>query len=154
MSEVEEPKNYIQIKGPDYLIRNTPGISFNWDLYLLKVVNKGKPNEKYEFKSAGYSRRLESCIKDIIAYRTQIRGKKLSQGDADLMKIMKIWMEEKTKLLSVLDLNEEEWAKVSRLKKIPLEQLKQRDLVDAEVVETSDEDDEDNEENEEQENED
>ena len=150
MSETEEPKNYIQIKGPDYLIRNNPGVSFAWDLYLLKVVNKGKPTEKYEFKPAGYSRKLESCIRDIIAYRTQIRGKKLSQGDADLIKIMKIWMEEKTKLLSVLDLNDEEWAKVTRLKKIPLDQLKQRDLVDAEVVEESDEEDNEEDNNEEE----
>lgn len=147
MSAEEEPKNYIQIKGPEYVIRSNTGLNFTWDLYLLKVVNKGKPTEKYEFKPAGYGMKLETCIKDIITYRTKIRGKKLSKGDSDLIMLMKLWMEEKTKLLSAIDYTEEEWSKLTKLKRIPLDQLKQRDLVEAEIVDGSDEDeDQENEE--------
>ena len=56
-------------------------------------------------------------------------------------------MEEKTKLLSTIDYTEEEWSKLTKLKRIPLDQLKQRDLVEAEIVDSSDEDeDQENEE--------
>jgi hypothetical protein len=148
-----DEKPCIQIQGPEYVIRSSGyGIS-RWDLYLLKVVNKGKENQKYEFKPAGYAMSLESCLKDIINYRTLIRSKSLGKGgDEDLKKIMKIWIEEKTKLLSILNLNEKEWSALSSIKKIPLEQLKQRDLIEAEIVEAPDE--EDNEETEETENQD
>lgn len=142
---MSEELSCIQIQGPEYVIRNS---GTSWDLYLLKVVNKGKENQKFEFRPEGYGLKFETCLLKIISYRTKLRGKSLKKGDEDLIKYMKIWMEEKTKLLSILDLNDEEWAKVTRLKKIPLDQLKQRDLVDAEVVEESDEEDseEDNEE--------
>ena len=146
-------ENCIQIQGPEYIIRSSGYSISSWDLYLLKVVNKGKENQKYEFKPSGYAMSLESCLKDIINYRTLIRSKSLGKGgDEDLKKIMKIWIEEKTKLLSILNLNEKEWSALSSIKKIPLEQLKQRDLIEAEIVEAPDE--EDNEETEETENQD
>lgn len=131
----EQP--YIQIQGPEYVIRSSGyGIS-RWDLYLLKVVNKGKENQKYEFKPSGYGMSLESCLKDIINYRTLIRSKSLGKGgDEDIKKLMKMWMEEKTKLLSVLNLNEKEWSVLSSLKKIPFEQLIKRDLIEAEIDES------------------
>jgi len=136
----EETVNCIQIQGPEYVIRNTGWHS--WDLYLLKVVNKGKPDQKFEFKPAGFGMKFESCLRDIIFYRTKIRSKNLGKGgDEDLKKLMKIWMEEKTKLLSVLDLDEKEWSMLSCLKKIPLDQLKQRDLIDAEIAEVKEDND-------------
>ena len=49
-------------------------------------------------------------------------------------------MEEKTKLLSILDLNEKEWSTISSLKKIPFEQLKQRDLIEADIDDSDEED--------------
>ena len=86
---------------------------------------------------------LESCLRDIINYRTLIRSKSLGKGgDEDLKKLMKIWVEEKTKLLSILNLNEKEWSVLSSLKKIPFEQLKQRDLIEAEIDESINNDEE------------
>lgn len=153
MNAEEESKGYIQIQGPEYILRSS-GLGFSWDLYLLKVVNKGKENQKYEFKPAGFGFRLETCIKYIINYRVKSRSKSLGKGgDEDIKKLMKMWMEEKTKLLSILDLSSDEWSNLSCLKKIPLEQLKQRDLIDAEIVEVSN-NEEDNEETEETENQD
>ena len=153
MNAEEESKGYIQIQGPEYILRSS-GLGFSWDLYLLKVVNKGKENQKYEFKPAGFGLKFETCIKYIINYRVKSRSKSLGKGgDNDIKKLMKIWMEEKTKLLSILDLSNDEWSNLSCLKKIPLEQLKQRDLIDAEVIEASD-DEEDNEETKETENQD
>ena len=52
-------------------------------------------------------------------------------------------MEEKTKLLSVLNLNEKEWSTISSLKKIPFEQLKQRDLIEADIDDSEEEIEED-----------
>jgi len=128
-----EELSCIQIQGPEYVIRSS-GVS--WDLYLLKVVNKGKENQKFEFKPEGYGLKFETCLMKIISYRTKLRSKSLKKGDEDLIKYMKIWMEEKTKLLSVLNLNEKEWSALSSLKKIPFEQLKQRDLIEAEIDES------------------
>lgn len=134
-----DEKPCIQIQGPEYVIRSSGYDISRWDLYLLKVVNKGKENQKYEFKPAGYAMSLESCLKDIINYRTLIRSKSLGKGgDEDIKKLMKIWMEEKTKLLSVLNLNEKEWSILSSLKKIPFEQLIKRDLIEAEIDESID----------------
>lgn len=134
-----DEKPCIQIQGPEYVIRSSGYNISRWDLYLLKVVNKGKENQKYEFKPAGYAMSLESCLKDIINYRTLIRSKSLGKGgDEDIKKLMKIWMEEKTKLLSVLNLNEKEWSILSSLKKIPFEQLIKRDLIEAEIDESID----------------
>ena len=135
-----EELSCIQIQGPEYVIRNS-GIS--WDLYLLKVVNKGKENQKFEFRSEGYGLKFETCLLKIISYRTKLRGKSLKKGDEDLIKYMKIWMEEKTKLLSVLNLNEKEWSTISSLKKIPFEQLKQRDLIEADIDDSEEEIEED-----------
>lgn len=128
-----EELSCIQIQGPEYVIRSS---GTSWDLYLLKVVNKGKENQKFEFKPEGYGLKFETCLMKIIFYRTKLRSKSLKKGDEDLIKLMKIWMEEKTKLLSILNLNEEEWSKLSSLKKIPFEQLKQRDLIEAEIDES------------------
>jgi hypothetical protein len=135
-----EELSCIQIQGPEYVIRNS-GIS--WDLYLLKVVNKGKENQKFEFRPEGYGLKFETCLLKIISYRTKLRGKSLKKGDEDLIKYMKIWMEEKTKLLSVLNLNEKEWSTISSLKKIPFEQLKQRDLIEADIDDSEEEIEED-----------
>jgi len=137
---MSEELSCIQIQGPEYVIRNS-GIS--WDLYLLKVVNKGKENQKFEFRPEGYGLKFETCLLKIISYRTKLRGKSLKKGDEDLIKYMKIWMEEKTKLLSVLNLNEKEWSTISSLKKIPFEQLKQRDLIEADIDDSEEEIEED-----------
>ena len=137
---MSEELSYIQIQGPEYVIRNS---GTSWDLYLLKVVNKGKENQKFEFKPEGYGLKFETCLLKIISYRTKLRGKSLKKGDEDLIKYMKIWMEEKTKLLSVLNLNEKEWSTISSLKKIPFEQLKQRDLIEADIDDSEEEIEED-----------
>jgi hypothetical protein len=135
-----EELSCIQIQGPEYVIRNS---GTSWDLYLLKVVNKGKENQKFEFRPEGYGLKFETCLLKIISYRTKLRGKSLKKGDEDLIKYMKIWMEEKTKLLSVLNLNEKEWSTISSLKKIPFEQLKQRDLIEADIDDSEEEIEED-----------
>ena len=137
---MSEELSYIQIQGPEYVIRNS---GTSWDLYLLKVVNKGKENQKFEFRPEGYGLKFETCLLKIISYRTKLRGKSLKKGDEDLIKYMKIWMEEKTKLLSVLNLNEKEWSTISSLKKIPFEQLKQRDLIEADIDDSEEEIEED-----------
>jgi hypothetical protein len=137
---MSEELSYIQIQGPEYVIRNS---GTSWDLYLLKVVNKGKENQKFEFRPEGYGLKFETCLLKIISYRTKLRGKSLKKGDEDLIKYMKIWMEEKTKLLSILNLNEKEWSTISSLKKIPFEQLKQRDLIEADIDDSEEEIEED-----------
>lgn len=136
----EKSENSIIIQGPEYIMKNSGN---SWDLYFLKVVNKGKEDQKYEFKPAGFGLRFETCIKDIITYRTKLRSKQSSkEGDVELKRLMKVWMEEKAKLLSVLELDDDEWSNLSCLKRIPMDKLKQRDLVDAEVTNPIEEDDE------------
>jgi hypothetical protein len=54
------------IQGSDFVLRNLDEASNSYDLYLLKVVNKGKENQKYEFKIYGYGMSLGSALHHII----------------------------------------------------------------------------------------
>lgn len=57
------------IEGPDFRLTFSEGGVLQFDLELLKTINKGKKNERSEFKLEGYAYTLESVIKKIIQYR-------------------------------------------------------------------------------------
>ena len=57
------------IQGPDFrLIFSESGV-LQFDLELLQTINKGKKNERSEFKLEGYAYSLERVIKKIVQYR-------------------------------------------------------------------------------------
>lgn len=125
----------IQIQGSDFVLRCLDEASNFYDLYLLKVVNKGKENQKYEFKLYGYGMTLGSALQRIIQYRVRKRkGSFKGNGDDGLKQYLQLWLEEKTKLLAVFDFTPEEWAKLTRMKRVKIEEIKKPKPVEAELV--------------------
>lgn len=126
------------IQGSDFVLRNLDEASNSYDLYLLKVVNKGKENQKYEFKIYGYGMSLGSALHHIIQYRVRKRkGVFKGNGDEGLIQYYKIWMEEKVKLLSVFDFTPEEWGRLTQLKRVKIEEIKKAAPVEAEIVDNN-----------------
>lgn len=126
------------IQGSDFVLRNLDEASNFYDLYLLKVVNKGKENQKYEFKIYGYGMTLGSALHHIIQYRVRKRkGVFKGNGDEGIVQYYKIWAEEKAKLLGVFDFTPEEWAKLTRLKRVKIEEIKKEAPVEAEIVDNN-----------------
>ncbi len=58
----------MKIEEEDFILTPIDNSPF-YDLELLYVVNKGKSNEKKEFKVAAYGCTLESAVKRIIRNR-------------------------------------------------------------------------------------
>lgn len=127
------------IQGSDFVLRFLDEGSDSCDLYFLKIVNKGKPNQKYEFKIYGYGMKIENAIKRIIQFRVRKRkGVFKGNGDDGLVEYFKLWCEEKSKLLSVFDFTTEEWNKLTRLKKVKLDEIKRDAPVEAGLVDEED----------------
>lgn len=61
------------ISEEDFVLTPVSDDSDLYDLDLLYIVNKGKSNERKEFKNAGYGLPLNRAIRKIIHYRTQIK---------------------------------------------------------------------------------
>ena len=57
------------IEGPDFRLTFSESGVLQFDLELLQTINKGKKNERQEFRIDGYAYSLESVIKKIIQYR-------------------------------------------------------------------------------------
>ena len=57
------------IQGPDFRLTFSESGVLQFDLELLQTINKGKKNERSEFKLEGYAYTLESVFKKIIQYR-------------------------------------------------------------------------------------
>lgn len=52
-----------------------------FDLELLYTVNKGKSNERVEFRNAGYGMSFENALKKIIMYRLNKKCDTISMKD-------------------------------------------------------------------------
>jgi hypothetical protein len=58
------------IKTDDYILKQISEDSLFWDLTFSKIVNKGKANERVEFKDPIYGISIESAKKRIALWRT------------------------------------------------------------------------------------
>lgn len=82
------------IEGSDY--RLTPiKDSYRFDLEILSTINKGKSNERTEFKNLAYGVNLENAMRYIIAYRI---NNKYNEDIIDL----RTYIQEYKKLIEVL----------------------------------------------------
>lgn len=63
------------IEEQDFRLIPCGGVSPNFDLEILYVVNKGKENERKEFKNVGYGLPLEAAIRRIISNRIENKHK-------------------------------------------------------------------------------
>ena len=59
----------MEIREDDFILTAVNDTSPFFDLEVLKIVNKGKPNEKKEFQNVAYGIPLESAIQRIAQYR-------------------------------------------------------------------------------------
>lgn len=73
------------IEEADFRLTPCTEASSHFDLELLYVVNKGKNNERTEFRNAGYGLSLESAIRKITMSRI---GNKYGEGTISLKKFL------------------------------------------------------------------
>lgn len=70
------------IETSDFILEQTSESSLLWDLTFSKVVNKGKENERIEFKDPLYGVSIESAKKQIALWRiNKLVDKKLAPND-------------------------------------------------------------------------
>lgn len=81
------------IEEQDFKLTPCSEASLRFDLELLYVINKGKSNERSEFKNAGYGLSLESAIRKVAMNRI---GKK--HGTISLAEFLKEFKEEVAKI--------------------------------------------------------
>lgn len=65
----------MEIVESDFKLKPVSDISPHFDLELLYIINKGKTNERQEFKNVAYGCTLESAIKRIAHYRVNNKYK-------------------------------------------------------------------------------
>ena len=75
--------------------------SSRYDLELLYIVNKGKNNERTEFRNVGYGLSLESAIRRIIRYRI---GNKYEEEAITLKQFLEAFKEEAEKIKQMCEL--------------------------------------------------
>ena len=73
------------IEEADFRLTPCSEASSHFDLELLYVVNKGKDNERTEFRNAGYGLSLESAIRKITMSRI---GNKYGEGTISLKQFL------------------------------------------------------------------
>lgn len=73
------------IEEADFRLTPCTEASSHFDLELLYVVNKGKNNERTEFRNAGYGLSLESAIRKITMSRI---GNKYGEGTISLKQFL------------------------------------------------------------------
>lgn len=71
-----------------------------FDLELLYVVNKGKSNERTEFRTFGYGMSLESAIRKIAMNRLE---RKSGEGSISLREFLKGFKEEIAKIKQICE---------------------------------------------------
>lgn len=83
------------IEEADFRLIPCSKSSSHFDLELPYVVNKGKSNERTEFRNAGYGLSLESAIRKITMNRI---GNKYGEGSISLKEFLKEFKEEIEKI--------------------------------------------------------
>lgn len=73
------------IEEADYKLESINDVSPLFDLELLRVVNKGKNNERTELKNEAYGIPLDTAIKKIAHYRA---CKKFPEGKATMLEYL------------------------------------------------------------------
>ncbi len=115
------------IQGADFAMKAYNEATDLYDLYLLKVVNKGKENQKYELRNFGYGMTMYRCFKKIIQYRvTKRKSTFTGKGDDALKEFLKIYKEEEAKLFAAFDFTPEELECLEDIKQVRMEAREKR----------------------------
>ena len=76
------------IKGDDFIFTPVNSYCSAFDVELLQTINKGKSNERQEFKNVAYGMNLEAAIKAVIMYRINKK-----EDTLELKKFLKMFTE-------------------------------------------------------------
>lgn len=106
----------ISLQGPDFILEFKSGYYDEFpylnrcDLFLPKIINKGKDNERIEFKCV-INDKLSDCLNYIIRFRIENSNDNIfkSKGDEGLSLFLDRFKEEREKLFQSLNYSEEEW---------------------------------------------
>jgi hypothetical protein len=88
------------IEEADFRLESVDDSTPLFDLELLHIVNKGKSNERSEFKVEKYGLPLESALKCIAIYRLNNKNK---DGAVKAAKFLKDYMDEIKSLKQLFD---------------------------------------------------
>lgn len=104
IEEVEDSKGKFIITEDDFKLESSrPNDPRFWDLYLSKIVNKGKPTERVELQLEGYGFQLETCLRKIATHRLKFdTSKRLYKSMREYLNEYKQIKEELDKLLNQL----------------------------------------------------
>lgn len=95
------------IEEKDFRLESTTDSSLFFDLELLRIINKGKDNEREEFKNEAYGLTIDSAIKRIANYRISNKHQK----DAlDIKTYFEEFKQEIEKLLQVCDFTKQNFS--------------------------------------------
>ena len=83
----------MKIQGDDFILTSVTPYSYSFDVELLQIVNKGKKNERSEFKNVAYGVHLQHALKMIVMYRLNKK-----QDVYDLKEFMKMFEKELNEL--------------------------------------------------------
>lgn len=83
------------IEEHDFRLTPCSESSSMFDLDLLYVVNKGKDNERTEFRNAGYGLSIEHALRKVAMSRLE---KKYGEGTMSLAEFLKEFKEEVAKI--------------------------------------------------------
>ena len=89
------------IEEADFKLIPCSESSSRYDLEVLYIVNKGKSNERTEFRNVGYGLSLESAIRRIIRYRI---GNKYEEEAITLKQFLEAFKEEAEKIKQMCEL--------------------------------------------------
>lgn len=85
------------IEESDFKLTSCSEGALLFDLELIKVVNKGKKNERTEFSNAGYGMTLESAIKKVVQNRIDTKHEEA----ISLKQFLKEYKEETVKIKQI-----------------------------------------------------
>ena len=103
----KEKKPHFTIEEHDFKMVSSRASDVRFfDFYYLHTVNKGKDNERQEFKLEGYGFRLETCIKRIASMRAGVNvGQRKFNSMKEFLMFYQKQLEETKKLFDMLPQN-------------------------------------------------
>ncbi len=96
-------KQHITIEEYDFkMISSRPADDRFFDFYYLKTVNKGKENERQEFKLEGYGLSIKNCLIRIASLRAGKAGQKEFKSFKEYAQLYLKTYKEMEKLVNII----------------------------------------------------
>ena len=101
--EVKDKKQYYTIEEHDFKMESTNSNDIRFfDLYFMHIVNKGKENERQEFKLDGYGYQLKTCLRKIAVMRAGNSSQKEFKSFKEFVQVYLKQVAEVQKLFDML----------------------------------------------------